>query len=260
MLMGSCLPCRVSVVRCRHGVMCGRFVVRQSADDLAEEFGVDRHDVAEQLEPDYNVAPTDSIYGVLTRRAKDEAEAPQRRLRTLRWGLVPSWAKDLSIGSRMINARLETAAEKPAFRKAFAQRRCVIPADGFYEWRGTEKGKKQPFYIHPNDGTLAMAGLYEIWRNRDVPEDADDAFVWSATILTTDATDDVGQIHDRMPLLVGVDDWATWLDPTLTDAAEVMALLSPAVPGVLDAYPVSTEVNKVANNGPHLIEPLRIDD
>lgn len=238
--------------------MCGRFVVRQTADDLAEEFGVDRHDVKEQLEPDYNVAPTKTIYGVLTRKPRDEPESPQRRLRTLRWGLVPSWAKDMSIGNKLINARLETAAEKPAFRKAFAQRRCLIPADGFYEWRGSEKGKKQPFYIHPKDGSLAMAGLYEIWRNRSVPEDAEDAFVWSATILTTDATDDVGQIHDRMPLLVRREDWAAWLDPTIDDPGEVRSFLSPAVPGVLDAYPVSTEVNRVSNNGPQLIEPIEL--
>lgn len=237
--------------------MCGRFVVRQTADDLAEEFGVDRYDVDEQLEPDYNVAPTKTIYGVLTRAPKNDPGQTQRRLRTLRWGLIPSWAKDMAIGSKLINARLETAAQKPAFRKAFARRRCLIPADGFYEWRG-EKGKKQPFYIHPKDGSLAMAGLYEIWRNRSVPEDDDDAFVWSATILTTDATDDVGQIHDRMPLLVRSDDWAAWLDPRVDDPSEVMSVLSAAVPGVLDAYPVSTEVNRVANNGPHLIEPVEL--
>lgn len=238
--------------------MCGRFVVSSSADELEDEFDVEQLDVRESLEPDYNVAPTKQIPAVIT-RSRDDAE-PRRRLTTLRWGLVPFWAKDLSVGNRMINARVETAAEKPAFRRAFAGRRCLLPADGFYEWRGETKGKKQPFYIYPRAGKLAMAGLYEIWRDKSKPEDDPEAFVWSATILTTDATDDVGQIHDRMPMLVDRKDWAAWLDPDNDDTDALHEILAPAVPGVLEAYPVSTDVNNVRNNGPHLIDPLPPDE
>lgn len=241
--------------------MCGRYVVSHSADDLADEFGVDRFDVRERLEPDFNVAPTKSVYAVMTRAKSDEPdEPPRRRLTAVRWGLVPSWAKDPAIGNRMINARVETAPEKPAFRRAFSRRRCLLPADGFYEWRGEEKGKKQPFFIRPRKGVLAMAGLYEIWRDPSKPEDDPDAFLWSATILTTDATDDVGQIHDRMPMLVTPDNFDAWLDPANNDKNQLNALLAPAVPGVLEAYPVSTEVNNVRNNGAHLIDPLPPDD
>lgn len=237
--------------------MCGRYAVSQSADDLADEFGVDRIDVRERLEPDWNVAPTKDVYAVLTRRRRDEPEAPpRRRLSTVRWGLVPSWAKDASIGNRLINARVETAPEKPSFRRAFAMRRCILPAEGFYEWRGEDKGAKQPFFIRPREGMLAMAGLYEIWRDPSRGSDEPGAFLWSAVILTTDATDDVGQIHDRMPMLVERDRWSDWLDPDHDDTDQLRALLTPAVPGVLEAYPVSTEVNNVRNNGPQLLDQL----
>jgi putative SOS response-associated peptidase YedK len=237
--------------------MCGRYVIRQSTDDLAEEFGVDRIAVDERLQDDYNVAPSKQVPVVLTRKPKDQPDAPgERRLTTVRWGLVPSWAKDRSIGNKLINARVETAAEKPSFRRAFSARRCLLPADGFYEWRGEKKSTKQPFFIHPRDGVLAMAGLYEIWRDPTRPEDDPDAFLWSAVILTTDATDDVGQIHDRMPMLVEPDQWEEWLDPDRRDPAELHRLLVPAVPGKLDAYPVSTEVNNVRNNGPQLLDPV----
>jgi putative SOS response-associated peptidase YedK len=245
-------------------LVCGRYVVSHTADDLAEEFGVDRFDVRERLEPDFNVAPTKNVYAVLARNNRDDPDSPaQRRLTTVRWGLVPSWAKDVAIGNRMINARVETAAEKPAFRRAFTRRRCLLPADGFYEWRGEEKGKKQPFYIHPRQGVLAMAGLYEIWRDPAKADDDPDAFLWTATILTTDATDDVGEIHDRMPMLVTPDKFSAWLDPDNSDKDQLRELLEPAVPGVLAAYPVSTQVNNVRNNGPHLVDqlpPEPIDD
>jgi putative SOS response-associated peptidase YedK len=239
--------------------MCGRFAVSHSADELAEEFGVDRIELRERLEPDWNVAPTKDVYAVLTRKRRDELDQPpQRRLTVVRWGLVPSWANDPAIGNRLINARVETAHDKPAFRRAFALRRCLLPADGYYEWYGQVKGKKQPFFIHPRDGgVLAMAGLYEIWRDPAVA-DADDpnAFRWTAVILTTEAEDDIGQIHDRTPMVVEPDRWAAWLDPTLDDLDTARRLLVPATPGRLEAYPVSTDVNKVDNNGPHLVEPL----
>ena len=139
----------------------------------------------------------------------------------LTWGLVPSWAKDPSIGNRMINARMETVAEKPAYRRAFAKRRCLLPADGYFEWYPTEertkagKPRKQPFFIRPQDhGVLAMAGLYEIWRDPTKADDAADRFRWTCTVITTDAEDSLGHIHDRMPLMVERDRWSDWLDPT----------------------------------------------
>jgi len=237
-------------------------------DQLSEVFEVDRVDVREDLRPAYNVAPTDPVPAVVTRPPRGERDAPPvRQLVVLRWGLVPSWAKDPSVGNRMINARMETVADKPSYRKAFARRRCLLPADGFYEWYETEqrtaKGKpvKQPFFIHSRDGgPLAMAGLYEIWRDPDRDDDDPEAFRWTSTVITTRAEDDVGRIHDRTPLLVERERWADWLDPEPRDAGDLLGLLVPAAPGRLDAYPVSTEVNNVRNDGPHLVEPLPADE
>ena len=239
--------------------MCGRYAASRSPDDLVEEFEVD--DRPEQMLPaSYNVAPTQDVYAVLERPPRGEPEAPVRRaLRAVRWGLVPSWATSPSIGSRMINARMETVAEKPAFRKAFAARRCVLPADGYFEWYGEVKGRKQPFFIRPADGgVLAMAGLYELWRNPVAPE-GEDPWLWSATVLTTRATDDLGRIHDRMPLLVERQRYAEWLDPSSSDPDSLAGLLIPAAPGLLRAYPVSTEVNNVKNDEPHLVEPIEVE-
>jgi putative SOS response-associated peptidase YedK len=158
----------------------------------------------------------------------------------------------------LINARLETVHEKPAFKRAFAVRRCLLPADGYFEWYGEKKGKKQPFFIRPKDGgVLAMAGLYEIWRDPAIADDDDPtAFLWTSVVLTTEAEDDIGQIHDRTPLLIEPERWAEWLDPTVDDVDTLRGLLIPAAPGRLEAYPVSTDVNSVKNNGPHLVEPL----
>lgn len=251
--------------------MCGRYASSRRPEDLAEEFEIDRatltETVTEPLAPDFNVAPTKEVYAVVTRPAGEGGHtSPQRQLRVLRWGLVPFWAKDPSIGSRMINARMETVTEKPAFRQAFAKRRCLVPADGFYEWYPTQQlgkgGKplKQPFYIHPKDGSvMAMAGLYEIWRDPTRAEDDPQRFRWTCTVLTTTAEDEVGRIHDRMPLLVGRDRYAAWLDPAAQDPDDLRGLLVPATPGRLEAYPVSTDVNSVRNNGPQLVEPLPLD-
>ncbi len=244
--------------------MCGRYAASRSPDDLVEEFEVEHVDVRERLEPDYNVAPTDPVPAVLTRPPRGRRDDPPvRQLVALRWGLVPSWAKDPKIGSRMINARMESVADKPAFRKAFARRRCLLPADGYFEWyeteRRTAKGKpvKQPFFIRPRDGgSLAMAGLYEIWRDPNRADDDPDAFRWTSTVLTTKAEDDLGHLHDRMPLLVEPQRWERWLDPGLQGDADLLDLLVPAAPGRLEAYPVSTEVNSVANNGRQLLDPL----
>ena len=236
--------------------MCGRYASSRRPDDLVEEFGIVETRVEEPLPPDWNVAPTKDVYAVVQR--------DERQLRTLRWGLVPSWAKDPSIGNRMINARMETVAEKPAFRRAFAQRRCLLPADGYYEWYETEeltakgKPKKQPFFIRPKDGgVLAMAGLYEIWRDPTRAEDDPHRFRWTCTVITTDAADDLGRIHDRMPLMVEPDRWSTWLDPE-SPRDDLLELLVPAAPGRLEAYPVSAAVGNVRNNGPELVEPLPV--
>lgn len=243
--------------------MCGRYASSREPDDLVDEFDVAETVLATTPEPSWNVAPTDPVYAILERPPKDDDEAVRRQLRALRWGLVPSWAKDPKIGSRMINARVETVAEKPAFRKAFASRRCILPADGYYEWYVTEQqtkaGKpvKQPYFIRPADGgVLAMAGLYEIWRDPAKDEDDPDRFRWTSTVITTDATDDLGRIHDRMPLMVGRDDWADWLDPTVKAGPDLLELLEPALPGRLEAFPVSRAVSNVRNDGPHLVDPL----
>ena len=211
-----------------------------------------RDAVSADRDPDYNVAPTKRIYTVLTH--KDE-----RELRLVRWGLVPSWAKNTSGGARMINARSETVAVKPSFRAAFGKRRCLIPADGYYEWITEDKAKK-PFYIYRTDGgILAFAGIYELWRNSQVPDDHEDAWYWSGSIITTQATDEIGRIHDRTPMVSAPDDWADWLDPANNEKGQVTTLMRPAMlsgSGGLASYPVSTAVNSVRNNGPSLIEPL----
>jgi putative SOS response-associated peptidase YedK len=257
--------------------MCGRYASSRRPEDLVEEFEIEQSEVRESLAADYNVAPTKEVYAVVSRPPSKEKELPaQRQLRVLTWGLVPSWAKDPAIGNRLINARVETVAEKPAFRRAFAARRCLLPADGYYEWyvlgddeaedtpgaegRPTKKRgrpKKQPFFIHNEDGSvLAMAGLYEIWRDPTKADDDPDRFRWTCTVLTTTAEDELGRIHDRMPLLVDRDKYAAWLDPTVSDPHLLEGLLVPAAPGRLEAYPVSTKVNNVKNNGPELLEPL----
>ena len=240
--------------------MCGRYAASRNPDDLVEEFEVE-HRPEQVLEPSWNVAPTREVYAVLERSPRGEpAAAPARALRVVRWGLVPSWAKDPAIGSRLINARMETVADKPAFRKAFAKRRCLLPADGYFEWYGETKGTKQPFFIHPSDGgVLAMAGLYELWKDPSVTGEDADPWLWTATVLTTTATDDLGRIHDRMPLLVERERYAEWLDPGRDDVEALRSLLVPAAQGRLAAYPVSTEVNNVRNDGPQLVQPLPAD-
>jgi putative SOS response-associated peptidase YedK len=253
--------------------MCGRYASARKRIELLEEFSVQRDAVTDPLRPDYNVAPTKPVYTVLERpagpatdptsaatgAAEDAAqpEAAARELRVMRWGLVPFWAKDPKIGSRMINARAETVADKPAFRRAFAKRRCLLPADGYYEWQARPDAAKQPVYISPRDGRpLAFAGLYELWRDPAIASDDPDAWLWTTTIITTSAPDELGVIHDRMPMIIDPDRWADWLDPDSADPADLRALLVPAAASGLQVFPVSTQVNAVRNNGPQLIEPL----
>ncbi|MEV7009758.1 SOS response-associated peptidase [Streptosporangium sp. NPDC051022] len=245
--------------------MCGRYASARPKQELLEEFQVELDGAPdEELGADYNVAPTKPVYAVLSRvpKAKPDGRAV-RQLRIVRWGLVPAWAKDPSIGSKMINARVETVAEKPSFRKAFAGRRCLLPADGYYEWAvlkdeggggAAGRPRKQPYFIRPADGgVMAMAGLYEFWRDRGRAEDDPLAWLVTCTVITTTAEDELGAIHDRMPMLIERDRWAEWLDPGVPDAG---GFLVPALSAGLTAYPVSTAVNSVRNNGPELVEPL----
>jgi putative SOS response-associated peptidase YedK len=248
------------------GQMCGRYASARKRIELLEEFGVQSDRVTEPLAPDYNVAPTKPVYAVVTRQPDDrdgqdsaQSAPPRRQLRVMRWGLVPFWAKDIKIGSRMINARAETVASKPAFRRAFAQRRCLLPADGYYEWQQAvaDGGPKQPIYITRSDGhSLAFAGLYELWRDGAVPPDDPDAWLWTTTVITTSAPDELGHIHDRMPMVISPDRWSDWLDPANRDVGDLQMLLTPAAVSGLTSYPVSTAVNSVRNNGPRLIEPV----
>jgi putative SOS response-associated peptidase YedK len=246
--------------------VCGRYAASKNPDELVEEFEVDQPP-AEVLQADYNIAPTRKVYAVLEREPKTDGETasvePVRLLKVVRWGLVPSWAKDISIGAKLNNARSETAAEKPSFKRALARRRCLVPADGYYEWYTSEakgpgaKPSKQPFYIHPADGsTMAMAGLYELWRNPEKADDDPEAWLWSMCVLTTSATDEFGHIHDRMPMTVRRNEWAAWLDPSLTDLGVAQGLLHPLADLGLEAYPVAPAVNSVRNNGPELLTPL----
>jgi putative SOS response-associated peptidase YedK len=252
--------------------------VSRRPEELAEEFEVGQtegegtgRDPAEGA-PDYNVAPTKAAPVVFVRvpRAADptdppvETPEPVRWLRLLTWGLVPSWAKDRSIGSRMINARVETLLDKPAYRRAAASRRCLVPADGWYEWQASPterdaKGRprKQPFFMAPADGGVcAIAGVYELWR--DPTRHADDLDAWLATyaVVTTAAEPGLDVVHDRMPLVLPRDRWDRWLDPDERDADTVRALLSAPEPGRFVATAVSTRVNAVSNNGPELLEAV----
>src|ERR1700712_772060 len=247
--------------------MCGRYASSRQPEDLVEEFEIRNPDLP-HLEPDFNVAPTKEVYAIVERPPSADKEAePERQLRVLNWGLVPFWAKDPSVGSRMINARMETVAEKPAYRRAFERRRAILPADGYFEWYPTAertsagKPRKQPYFIRPSDGgVLAMAGLYEIWRDPEKAEDHPTRFRWTCTVLTTTAEDSLGHIHDRMPLMLSPDRYDAWLDPRQDNKDELLALLEPAAPGRLEAYPVSTLVSNVRNNGPELLVPLPLED
>jgi putative SOS response-associated peptidase YedK len=238
------------------GDMCGRYVVATPFQQMAIDFGAlaelgfapgDERG-APDYAPDYNVAPTKPV-PVVWQRARDE-----RRLSVARWGLVPAWAKDPSVGVRAFNARIETAAEKPTFRGAFAKRRCVLPADGYYEWK-KEGAAKQPMYIHAGDGgQLAFAGLYERWT------DAEGRELWSVSILTGPAVGPLAEIHDRMPLTVSRDLLEPWLDQDVREPDQVRSLLDlTRAPGWV-ARPVGSGVGNVRNNGPELIEEISGQD
>ena len=227
--------------------MCGRYVVATPYQQMELDFrAVARDEFAAAFAPDYNVAPTKPV-PVVWQRREDEGE---RRLSVARWGLIPSWAKDPGIGVRAFNARVETAAEKPMFRGAFTKRRCVLPADGYYEWR-KQGAAKQPMFIHAADGAqLAFAGLYERWI------DAEDRPLWSVSILTGPALGPLAEIHDRMPLTVARDAVDPWLDEDVRDADQVRSLLDLTSAPAWTAHPVGPEVGNVRNNSPELIREI----
>lgn len=227
--------------------MCGRYTSTTAAADLAAYFDVDEV-VAPELGDRYNVAPTDEVYAVA------QSSTGPRRLGTFRWGLVPFWAKDPSVGSRMINARAESVLDKPAFRRPFERSRCIIPADGFYEWQAVEgRKRKQPWYFRRRDGdVMAFAGLWTSWRP---DHGSDEGRIVSCTIITAGANETVRPVHDRMPVLLPPSAWARWLDPADHDTGTLTSLLVPAPPELLDAVAVGDAVSNVRNDGPQLLEP-----
>ena len=226
--------------------MCGRYVSATPPDQIAAYFGTEEPEAS--LPASYNVAPTNDVYTVL-------ADGGVRHLDAFHWGLIPLWAKEAKIGSKMINVRAETLAEKSAFKSAFKKRRCLIPADGFYEWRKNaadpKKGKKQPFFIHRPDGKpYAFAGLWEVWRG---PE-RDQEPLRSCTIITTTPNDAMAEVHDRMPVILPSSAWDTWLDRDNDDLDLLGQLLVPSAPGLITMHPVSTQVNNVRNDGEALVD------
>jgi putative SOS response-associated peptidase YedK len=241
--------------------MCGRFVSTAGPDRIAAYFDtvVPTEPVAESLGENYNVAPTQDVYAVVG--VGDGAA----RLDAFHWGLVPSWAKDRKIASRMINARAETLTEKPAFKRLFAAKRCIVPMDGFYEWTpgspdgplgSTGKPLKQPWFIHRADGEpLAVAALWSAWKD---PDDAEGRFLHSTTLVTTAANEAMRPVHDRMPAILVSEHWAEWLDPANHDTGALSRLLDGGPPDLLELHPVSTDVNNVRNNRPDLLEPVSL--
>jgi putative SOS response-associated peptidase YedK len=226
--------------------MCGRYVQYTPINELAAMF--DASIYVDAWRPRYNITPGSMV---LACRLRDDG---QRDIVALHWGLIPSWSKDRKLGFRTINARAETVADKPAFRAAFKRRRCLIPADGYYEWRATESGK-QPYFFSSRDGRpLAFAGLWEQWTDKETGEQ-----LQSCTIIVTDANQRLRSIHDRMPVVLGVDDYATWLDPESNDRERLLALLQPADLDAIEAYAVDRRVNSPANDDPSLIEPIPAD-
>lgn len=217
--------------------MCGRYSLSQSAEVIASAFELE---AVPDWTPRYNIAPTQSVATIVS--------SPHREFRRLRWGLIPSWAKDIEIGSKLINARAETIAEKPSFRSAFKQRRCLVLADGFYEWL-RQHGKKQPFYFQQlHAEPFAFAGLWEHWQR-------DGQTIDSCTIITTQANELLEPVHNRMPVMLDPADYDRWLDPTTT-ADSLQSLLRPYTAEAMSGYPVSSLVNRATNDHPDCIKPL----
>ena len=222
--------------------MCGRYAFFSPAEAMRRAFAVEH---VPPLEARYNIAPTQPVPVVR------ELEPGVRSVSLLHWGLVPAWAKDRSIGNRMINARAETLDERPAYRRAFRKRRCLVAADGWYEWQAAAGGK-QPWFIRARDGgPIGFAGLWESWRDPG----SGDSFE-SCTIVTKDAPGSIAQIHRRMPAVLEPQAYAAWLSPSGEDVEALSALLGPCDPALLEAWPVGREVNNPGHQGPALVEPL----
>ncbi|MEA1946674.1 MAG: SOS response-associated peptidase [Thermodesulfobacteriota bacterium] len=222
--------------------MCGRFSQFSSFQKIQQTFNIET--VLFETIPNYNVAPTQEILTII----KHDNE---NKLEKLHWGLVPFWARDISIGSRMINARAETVAGKPSFRNAFKKRRCLIPADGFYEWKG-EKGNKQPYYVFiPSSEPFAFAGLWERWTDKD-----EESVYNSCTIITTAASESIREIHHRMPVILDPKFHEKWLNAKIQDPKDLEIILRDGLIHDMKYYPVLKLVNSVKNNDPNCIKPI----
>ena len=226
--------------------MCGRYALYRDIEQLKTRFPIDR--VESETTPSYNVAPNQKVSVIIYREESNILDK-------LHWGLVPFWAKDTKIGYKMINARQETVSSKPSFREAFKKRRCLIPADGFYEWYGT-KGQKQPVFITlPGGKPFAFAGLWETWQDKAEPE----SVYRSCTIITREAVGTLRKIHDRMPLILAPEAYAAWMEPGKDGVESLLDILSWGSVADFSFYPVSKQVNAVRNNGPDNIEPVEVE-
>lgn len=222
--------------------MCGRFSLYADLKKIVERFAVDEVTFDESIyEANYNIAPSQQVLAIVS-------DGTKTRLGFLRWGLIPPWAKDAKIGFKMINARAETAAEKPSFRNAFRKKRCLIPADSFYEWRRTDDSKIPMLIRMKNEEPLAFAGLWESWTSPDGET------VHSCSILTTKPNELMASIHDRMPVVILKENEKKWLDPNIQDEKVLTEMLQPLDAGLMEAYEVSSAVNSPKNNGPDLIK------
>jgi putative SOS response-associated peptidase YedK len=223
--------------------MCGRLTQKADKEIIKKEFKVDSFSLPDViLKPRYNIAPTQTIAAVLE-------SGGERIIDALRWGLIPSWAKDESIGNKLINARAETLGEKPSFKNAFRLHRCIIPASGFYEWQKNAKGAKQPFYFHLKDKEVfGFAGLYEQWLDKESGEQIE-----TCSIITTEANKVLEPVHDRMPVILKPKDYEQWLDAKEKDTDKLQKLLAPYPAGEMDSYEVSKSVNTPSNDSPELI-------
>ncbi len=220
--------------------MCGRFALSSPAARLRERFRLAA--APEPYEPRYNIAPTQPVLAIANRAT--------RLLRPVRWGLIPHWAADPGIGHRLINARAETLLRRPAFRDALLRRRCLIPADGFYEWQRQPRGRRLPYYVRSCDGEpFALAGLWDVWHSPQGER------VASCTIITTDANAVVAPVHERMPVILSPGSYDRWLDAQVADASALETLLRPCPPEWLEAYRVAPLVNSPANDGPQCVTP-----
>lgn len=223
--------------------VCGRFTQRISSEEFGRIFGAD--DLADLPADRFNVAPTDPVVAMVQRDTR-------RALVAYHWGLVPHWASDLKIGSRLFNARAETVATTPAFRDAFRTKRCIIPANGFYEWQRDPVRGRVPHYVSRADGApLAFAGLWSTWR-----PPAGGGALRTCTILTTMPNELVARLHDRMPVILSPGSWGLWLDPAMHEPGPLLRMLRPSPADEFDVYPVAPLVNSVRNNGPLLVERM----